>query len=185
MAISIRCAINEDIVKVKNLLERYHAKNLIGNERDNGFVTTDMTVEQLQSLSNTEQGVTIAVDDENGNVVGLLIGASWGFLKSWPMFDYMQEILDEYKFNNEQLSKDSSYQYGPICIAEEYRGQGIGEQLLDYQRKLFSQKYPTVVTFINRVNPRSYAFHTRSGFTDVGEFHFNNNTYHMLAIATK
>ena len=38
--IVIRLAQDVDIPEVKQLLERYHAKNLAGEQRANGFVTT-------------------------------------------------------------------------------------------------------------------------------------------------
>ncbi|WP_127960477.1 GNAT family N-acetyltransferase [Serratia microhaemolytica] len=178
--IKIKCATEQDIPQVKELLERYHSKNLIGESRSNGFVTTDMTIAELQALTHQEQGVTIAIDTSSGVVVGVLIGASWDFLKPWPMFDYMQGVLGDYFFQGECLSKQTSYQYGPICIAEEYRSKGIGEKLLEYQRRLFAECFPLAVTFVNRVNPRSYAFHIRAGFVDVGQFQFNSNHYQML-----
>ncbi|MFT8210009.1 MAG: hypothetical protein ACMZI0_04235 [Symbiopectobacterium sp.] len=55
--IVIREAKTDDIHKVKALLERYHAKNLDTEQRTNGFVTTDMTVQQLEALRETENGV--------------------------------------------------------------------------------------------------------------------------------
>ncbi|SQC16363.1 Uncharacterised protein [Klebsiella pneumoniae] len=59
--IVIRLAQDVDIPEVKQLLERYHAKNLAGEQRANGFVTTDMTEQQLSELSSAESGVVIAL----------------------------------------------------------------------------------------------------------------------------
>ena len=182
--IVIRLAQDVDIPEVKQLLERYHAKNLAGEPRANGFVTTDMTQQQLGELSSAESGVVIAVDRSCNKVIGLLLGGSWEFLSPWPMFKYMASILNEYRYQGKKLDAASSYQYGPICVAEEYRGQGVGELLLEYQRKVFAPRYPVIVTFVNVLNPRSYAFHTRNQFEDVGFFNFNGNKYHMMALPT-
>lgn len=182
--ISVRLAKSADIVGVKELLERHHVKNLVTEQRVDGFVTTDMTVQQLEALSKKEDGVIIAYDEEAGKVIGLLLGASWEFLSAWPMFDYMAKILEEYRFNGQALSAVTSYQYGPICIDPAYRSQGIGEIMLDLQRKVFASRYEHTVTFVNTLNPRSYAFHTRNGFQDLGFFEFNSNKYYMLAINT-
>ncbi|WP_232251604.1 GNAT family N-acetyltransferase [Serratia sp. MYb239] len=182
--IHVRLAQATDIPQVKKLLERYHAKNLEGEQRANGFVTTDMTEQQLIELCNSENGVIIAVDKSDDKIIGLLLGASWKFLKPWPMFDYMADILKDYAYQGQQLSAETSYQYGPICVAEEYRSNGVGELLLEYQRKVFSTRYPVIVTFVNVLNPRSYAFHTRNEFEDVGKFKFNGNNYHMMALPT-
>ena len=182
--ITFRLATHEDIAGVKQLLERHHVKNLNPNQRENGFVTTDMTEQQLQDLSDSENGVTIAYDEKEKKVVGLLLGASWGFLKSWPMFDYMAGILKDYSFSGEVLSAAASYQYGPVCIDVAYRSQGIGEKLLAHQREVFASSYKHTVTFVNVLNPRSYAFHRRNKFEDLGFFEFNGNKYYMLAIKT-
>lgn len=182
--IIIRLAQASDIAEVKKLLERYHAKNLESEQRANGFVTTDMTEQQLSKLCAAENGVVIAVDQTNDKVIGLLLGASWKFLSPWPMFEYMASILDQYSFQGERLDAATSYQYGPICVAEEYRSRGVGELLLEYQRKVFAAHYPFIVTFVNVLNPRSYSFHKRNSFDDVGFFNFNGNKYHMMALPT-
>lgn len=182
--IDVRLATSSDIPGVKQLLERYHVKNLEGEQRADGFVTTDMTEQQLNELCATEQGVVVAEDRANKKIVGLLLGASWQFLKPWPMFDYMASILNDYTFQGKRLDAKTSYQYGPICVAEEYRGCGIGELILAHQRQVFAARYSVIVTFVNVLNPRSYAFHLRSKFEDVGFFSFNGNKYHMMALPT-
>lgn len=183
--ITIRFASDNDIPSVKKLLERYHVKNLDVHERENGFVTTDMTIPQLSELCHSENGVLIAVDENTHSVAGLLLGASWQFLTPWPIFNHMANILNHYELNGKKLDRATSYQYGPICIAEEYRSQGIGESLLAYQRQVFSARYTMAVTFVNVLNSRSYAFHTRSQFENVGCFDFNNNRYYIMAISTR
>lgn len=100
--IVIRLAQDVDIPEVKQLLERYHAKNLAGEQRANGFVTTDMTEQQLSELSSAESGVVIAVDRSCDKVIGLLLGGSWEFLSPWPMFKYMASILNEYRYQGEK-----------------------------------------------------------------------------------
>ena len=182
--INVRLAEKKDIPKVKKLLERYHAKNLEAEQRANGFVTTDMTEQQLSDLCERESGVVIAIDNTNNKVVGLLLGASWQFLQPWPMFDYMAGILKEFTYQGVNLDAETSYQYGPICVAEEYRSCGIGESLLAYQRHVFAARFSVTVTFVNVLNPRSYAFHTRNKFEDLGFFNFNGNKYHMMALPT-
>ncbi len=49
-----------------------------------------------------------------------------------------------------------------------------------------SCRYPILVTFINKINPRSYAAHMHKAKLDViQEFEFNNNHYYELACLTK
>lgn len=181
----IRLATSEEIPLVKALLERYHTKNLqTGKERANGFVTTDMTERQLETLLIVENGVAVAFERSTGTLAGLLLGASWQFLSDWPMFVHMAGLLPEHRHEGKKLSPENCYQYGPICIAEEYRGEGVGEALADLQRKVFGERYPISATFVNLKNQRSLSFHERYGWKHAGEFSFNGNGYYLLTIDT-
>ena len=52
--------------------------------------------------------------------------------------------------------------------------------------KQFEDQYPVMVTFINQINGRSYAAHTKKAhMTEIGTFDFNDNHYWMMAIRTR
>jgi hypothetical protein len=52
-------------------------------------------------------------------------------------------------------------------------------------RSGMADRYPIGVTFINKINPRSVAAHTRTlDLTIVDEFEFNHNAYYGLAFST-
>ena len=79
----------------------------------------------------------------------------------------------------------ASYQYGPICVAKEYSGNKIFENLFEYAREEMSKKYPILVTFINKVNNRSYEAHVRKlGLEVITQFEFNNNSFYELVYDT-
>ena len=83
------------------------------------------------------------------------------------------------------MSVKNSYQYGPVCIDKKFRGSGLLEKLFDFAREEMSKKYPILVTFVNKTNPRSYVAHTKKlGLTVIKEFEFNNNSYHELVYDT-
>ena len=75
--------------------------------------------------------------------------------------------------------------YGPICIDKSVRGSGVLEKIFDFSREHMSKKYPILVTFINKINPRSYEAHVRKlGLSVIQEFEFNNNSYYELVYDT-
>jgi hypothetical protein len=48
-----------------------------------------------------------------------------------------------------------------------------------------AHRYPIMVTFINKINPRSHAAHTRKlGMEVVQEFEYNQNHYYELVCPT-
>ncbi|MFA6138605.1 MAG: GNAT family acetyltransferase [Sulfurimonas sp.] len=172
-----------DIDKVLELHFRYQIDFIKEEDRRDGFVTTAFTKEQLTELIEKEQGLFIALKDDE--VVAYVMSASWQFWSRWPMFAFMIEGLGALEYLGQQLSVDNSYQYGPICIDKSVRGSGVLEEIFDFAREHMSKRFPILVTFINKINPRSYEAHTRKlGLEVIQEFSYNNNNYYELAYDT-
>jgi hypothetical protein len=65
------------------------------------------------------------------------------------------------------------------------RGSGLLEKLFDFALESMSKKYPILVTFVNKINPRSYEAHKRKlGLTIIQEFKFNGNEYYEFVYDT-
>ncbi|MEP0355046.1 hypothetical protein [Paraglaciecola sp.] len=101
------------------------------------------------------------------------------------MFAYMIEHLDDSKCLDAEVTQDNSYQYGPVCVDKAVRGQGVFELIFEFARAEMAKRYPILVTFINKINPRSYEAHTRkTPLRVIKEFDYNNNNYYKLACKT-
>lgn len=161
----------------------YHTNYISEADRPHGFVTTNFTDTQLEDLIVKEQGVIVAKDQ--GKIVGYATAASWEFWAQWPLFTYMIEHLGEYQLNGQILTPENSYQYGPVCVHTSVRGTGVFEKMFYASLASMKERYPIMATFINKVNPRSYAAHTRKvAMTEAGTFQFNNNNYFLMACPT-
>lgn len=172
-----------DIDDVLELHYRYQVDSIDEQDKADGFVTTPFTKEQLTSLIRDERGLFLATD--NGRTAAYLMAASWHYWSSWPMFAYMINELSDLEFLGRVLTVDNSYQYGPVCIDKPHRGSGVLEKLFDFATEQMSARYPILVTFINKNNPRSYAAHTRKlGLLPLREFTYNGNAYYELVYDT-
>lgn len=181
--IECRVAKLEDIDEILELHARYQVDTINEDDKKDGFITTAFTKEQLTSLIEDEQGLFLAKQD--GKVVAYVMAASWQYWSAWPMFVHMIKDLHTVKFNNMTLTVDNSYQYGPVCVDKSVRGSGALEKIFDFAREQMSKRYPILVTFINKINPRSFEAHTRKlGLEVVKEFDFNNNNYYELCYDT-
>ncbi len=173
----------DDIPLVLDLHYKYQVDSILEEDKKDGFVTTAFTTEQLSALINEENGLFIGVQDDK--VVAYVMAASWQFWLIWPLFAYMIEDLPNLEYLGQTLSIENSYQYGPVCIDKALRGSGVLEQIFDFARYEMSRRYPILVTFINKTNPRSYQAHTRKlGLELIQEFEFNNNSYYELVYDT-
>ncbi len=173
----------DDIDSILKLHFRYQVDSIEQEDKKDGFVTIAFTHEQLSNLITKEQGLFIAI--EGNEVVGYAMSASWEFWTIWPMFVQMVKDLDDLEYLGKKLSVENSYQYGPVCIDKKFRGSGLLEKLFDFAREHMSKKYPILVTFVNKINHRSFVAHTKKlGLTVIKEFEFNGNSYYELVYDT-
>jgi len=175
-----------ELADIDNILElhfSYQINSIAEEDKKDGFVTTAFTKEQLTSLIDDEQGLFIALEDDR--VIAYVMAASWQFWSIWPMFEHMIKDLNNLEYLGQKLSVDNSYQYGPVCIDKTVRGSGLLEKIFDFAREEMSKRYPVLVTFINKTNPRSYEAHVRKlGLEVIQEFEFNDNNYYELVYDT-
>lgn len=178
-----RNATLSDISKISALQLKYHVSTISEADKANGFVTTLFTEEQFKELIETENGIAIACDGDA--VVGYAMAASWGYWSKWPLFQYMIKDLEHTEYLGQTLSVENSYQYGPVCIDVPYRGKDVLPRLFDFSREQMNRRYPILITFINQINPRSYAAHVNKlGLEVIKPFEFNGNHYYQLGYDT-
>lgn len=171
-----------DIDDVLELHSKYQIDTISPEDKKDGFVTTSFTKEQLTQLINEENALFIA--RKNGTVVAYVMCGSWKFCSIWPIFTQMIHDLPNLSYLGQTITTENSYQYGPVCIDKSVRGSGALEAIFDFAREEMSKRYPILVTFINKVNQRSFKAHSRLGLEVIAEFSFNNNHYYELVYDT-
>ena len=173
-----------DIDGILSLQEKYLYRNLNELEREKGFVTTRFTVSQIEEIIK-QNGIFIA-ENENDIIVAYAFAGSWSYFEQWEIFNFMVSRFPKLTFNGNKITTENSFQYGPVCIDEKYRGQGLLNQIFEEMRIEFLKKYPISITFINKVNAISLRAHTKKlGWVIIDEFEFNNNTYIGLGLDMK
>jgi hypothetical protein len=177
-----RRATNNDVAGILELQEKNLFENLSESEKENGFVTTPFTTLLLQGLLDCH-GLFVA--ESAGRILGYTMAASWDYFSQWPIFPFMMSRLSGFVFNGTSVSDQSSFQYGPICIDSTLRGTDAFPRLFDEMRRELTNRYPIGITFINKLNSRSYAAHTsKLGMLVIDEFEFSGRQYYGLAFET-
>lgn len=169
-----------DITGVLKLQERYLVANLTEQEKSGGFVTTPFTVAQLTDVID-QKGLFLA--KHHDEIIAYCFAASWQYFEQWPIFAHMIALFPDWSFQNEVITVDNSFQYGPICIDIPWRGKGIINVLVEFMRQNMVERYPIAVTFINKINVPSFKAHTEKlDWKVIAEFGFNQNSYFVLAL---
>ena len=179
-----RDATINDIDEVLALHFKYQIDSISHDDKADGFITTNFTKDHLTNLIENEKGLFLAIKDNK--IVAYVMSASWQYWSTWPIFAHMIEALPKLQYQGVQLTMENSYQYGPVCVDKCVRGSGVFEQLFEFALSRMSSRYLILVTFINKINPRSFSAHTKKTKLDIiSEFEFNNNQYYELACMTK
>jgi len=172
-----------DIDGVLALQDLYLISNLSESEKTAGFVTTPFTIVQITAVIQ-EQNLFIAKD--KNRIIAYIFAGSWNFFSQWPIFNYMNSLFPTLTYLDFNITTSNSFQYGPICIHKEYRGQGLIKPFFEFMRKYLEIRYPLSLTFINKINVPSTKAHTEKlQWSIIGEFEFNGNEYFILAYDMK
>lgn len=178
-----RKAQSTDIEGVLNLQAKYLLSNIPESERAGGFVTTPFTPQQIADVIDLD-GMFVA--ENEGKIIGYTFAADWNYFLQWPIFPYMVSRFPLLNFDNQILTEENTFQYGPICIEMTYRGSGLFQQLFETMRLAMQKRFPIGITFINKINQRSFKAHTQKlDLQVIDEFSFNQNEYYNLAFYTK
>jgi hypothetical protein len=57
-------------------------------------------------------------------------------------------------------------------------------KIFDFAREHMAKRYPILVTFVNKINPRSFRAHKKLGLEVLCEFEYNNNNYYEMVYDT-
>lgn len=182
--IKSRMGNKKDIQGILTLQEKYLFRNLNEVERKKGFVTTPFIISQIEEIIK-QKGLFIS-ENENNHIVAYAYAGSWSYFEQWEIFNFMVSRFPKVNFNGDKITTENSFQYGPVCIDEKYRGKGLLNQIFEKMRIEFYKKYPISITFINKVNAISLNAHIKKlGWVIIDEFEFNNNTYIGLGFDMK
>jgi hypothetical protein len=183
MDVKLKLATIDNIDEVLCLHYRYQIDSINEEDKADGFITTAFTKAHLTRLIEVENGLFIAC--VNNKIIAYVMAASWDFWSQWPMFQFMIENLHDSLDREQHITKENSYQYGPVCVDKIFRGQGVFESIFNFSLQEMSKRYPIMVTFINKVNLRSYEAHTKkTSLKVISCFEFNSNHYFKLACTT-
>ena len=173
-----------DINGILSLQEKNLYINLNEKERENGFVTTPFTINQIKEI--IEQNGLFITENKNKEIIAYVFAGSWKYFEQWEIFNFMVARFSKLSFNENKITTENSFQYGPVCIDKNYRGNGLLNLIFEEMRIEFYKKYPISITFINKVNAISEKAHTKKlGWEIIDEFEFNNNAYVGLAFDMK
>ena len=171
----------QDLLQILQL-QRANLPNKLSSEEaeDQGFVTIEHDLPTLQALSGS-YGHVVAKSGDTNIVVGyaLIMLPEHG-----DLVPFLRPIMKEFENVplDGKLVQDHKYCImGQICIAKEFRGQGIFPGLYEKMKSILTTKettadeghdtaaqYDYIITGVHRRNMRSRRAHEKVGFVPLG-----------------
>lgn len=106
----------------------------------------------------------------NGTVIGYLLAMTRESKSDIPILIPMFNAFDDVIYHKKKISEYKYLVVGQVCIAEDWRGQGILDNCYTEYKRHFRDKYDFAITEILDKNKRSINAHKRIGFEDVHSY---------------
>ncbi|KJD31304.1 hypothetical protein PK35_15855 [Tamlana nanhaiensis] len=139
-----------------------------------GFVTVQHSLEILNEMNRVCPHVIALYKDE---LVGYALSMDKVFKNSIPILKPMFEVIDKHV--------DAHFSYivmGQICVAKNYRGQGVFRGLYRFMANTFKANYNGIITEVDVANTRSMQAHYAIGFKTLHNYVLNNQEWEVLML---
>ena len=163
---------------IRNLQEANLKKNIPEEEAEaEGFVTAEYSIEFLEKLHRAYPSI-IAKDE--GQVVGFALVASKSIRHDHDLLADLFNTIDKIIFKNQPL-KDARYVVvGQLCVARNYRGRGLVQQMYQHFKSCLSGEFDYCLTDVAADNPRSLKAHIKSGFQVVDTLTYGGLNWNIV-----
>lgn len=155
----------EELQQILQLQQENHIQNIDDDEmQSEGFVTLHHDLATMEQMHQIAPSVIIKDNDE---VVAYALTMLRECRRLMPDLEPMFALLDNLYWEKKPLTNFSFYVMGQVCIAREYRGQGLFEQLYAHHKKIYQSQFDLFVTEISTRNHRSLRAHEKVGFKTI------------------
>ena len=154
-----------ELQQVLDLQQKYLVTNIDKEEmQSQGFLTVQHTPELLQQMHLLAPSIIIKNESEVVAYALVMLNECRHLVPELvPMFN----SFDLLTWKGKLLSEFSFYVMGQICVAKEYRGQGLFDQLYLKHREVYRPRFDFIVTEVATRNKRSLRAHERVGFETI------------------
>jgi predicted GNAT superfamily acetyltransferase len=132
-----------------------------------GFVTVSHTYDQLKKLNDYERHIVAKQDDR---VIGYLLAMTENSKSDIPVLVPMFDMFKETFYKNKSIADYNYIVVGQVCIAKQFRGQGILDNCYAAYKDYYSPRYDFAITEIATTNTRSLNAHKRVGFKEIKSY---------------
>ncbi|MBM3413175.1 MAG: GNAT family N-acetyltransferase [Bacteroidetes bacterium] len=167
-----RVTSQSEIIDIRDLQALNLKQNITYEEATvQGFLTAEYTINYLEEMNSVSPSI-IAKDGEK--VIGYSLVATKEIRKGHVLLEGLFDAIDECTYNGKLLRDVNYVVVGQLCVAKEYRGLGLVQQLYGHFRDCLSNKFVYLVTDVAKANVRSLKAHKKRGFQVINELTYDD-----------
>lgn len=148
----------------------------VSEQKSEGFLSGYLDVPVLRECNHDGCVLVIAHHDEP---IGFLAMHRPQFKLIPPLELAMLAVLNGMTVERKKFNEWQPCMCGPVCIAKEFRGQGLFEKLYEHVPE-FAGDCDLVVTLISTDNQRSLAAHRKVGLKAINQFFWEGREFFVL-----
>lgn len=178
-----RCATPADVPLLIQLQNESHISHLGPQQLQDGFLSKVLNEQQLLDAIKHEQAVYVA--EFNKQVIAMAVCASWRYWQFSPSVTQALQSLGDIVVAGEALNQHNSLFWGPVCVRQSERRQGVFASLFEYARLQSLGKNRHLYTYIPTKNRRALSAHVNKVlFIVKGEWAINQQHVTHLVCTT-
>ncbi len=170
-----------DLLEILELQKKNHYTNITRDELDKeGFVTCIHDLDLLRKMNSPFPHVIAKAEDA---VVAYALVMTREHSQALAILKTMFDKIHTLTYKGQPLADASYVVMGQICIAKEYRSQGIFQGLYKQMKKQMATHFDYIITEIDDNNKRSLAAHARAGFQTIDTYNAGKD-WHIVLLET-
>lgn len=154
-----------ELLQIVQLQQKNLIRSVDAQERkEQGFLTIEHELATLEKMHALAPSVIIKDDDK---VVAYALTELIACRTFVPGLEPMFALIETLQWKGKPVTDYSYYTMGQICVAKEYRGQGLFEKLYLHHKEIYQSRFDLFITEVSTSNHRSLRAHEKMGFKTV------------------
>ena len=162
------CISKKELIGILNLQKNNHFSAITREQSETeGFLTCIHNVDLLEKWNESTPHI-IAIKDDT--ILGYLLAMTSEASEDMPILRSMFQMFHEVEYQGKSISSYNYVVVGQVCIAKEYRGQGLLYKLYQLYLECYKNKFDFAITEIAVRNKRSLHAHLNNGFQEIFQY---------------
>jgi len=139
-------------------LRKYLSDEVAAKE---GFVTAEYSIEFLKLM---HESCASIIAKDNGELVGYALVSVKSIGHHHPLLAELFNAIETLHYKNKLLKECNYVVVGQLCVAKNYRGIGLAQQMYQQFKNALAEEFDYCITDVASNNQRSLKAHIKTGF---------------------